>query len=83
MRKFCKPIFFINISQLVYKLLVYTEKVLLLLNLAIESVLSRQKVPEQIWEVATQHLENQAQKTHEGACYLKLSIYYCMIQGRD
>lgn len=57
--------FLINTSQLVCKLLVYTEKVLLLLNLAIESVLSRQKVPEQIWEVATQHLENLAQKTHE------------------
>ena len=68
---------FINTSQLVYKLLVYTKKVLL--NLATESVLSRQKVTEQIWGVATKLLENLAQKTHEWACYLKRS----MIQGRD
>lgn len=73
MRKFCKPIFFYKH----FPLLVYTEKVLL--NLATESVLSRQKVTEQIWEVATKLLDNLAQKTHEWAYYLKNS----MIQGRD
>lgn len=51
----------------------------MLLNLATESVLSRKKVTEQIWEVATKLLENLAQKTHEWAYYLKSS----MIQGRD